>query len=90
MKEVSVIYLAAANELIGLAVPASLSQNHLEIVNNYLETAVATQNISNFESDPFAAYTALNTYAKNTSEEASLLLNIQIAAASSGIFSNDI
>lgn len=81
MVRVSTLYEASAKELLAIKVPLSLSQNHLNLINNYLESATATRNIGNIEQDPLLAYKAMNVYAQNAEQESTLLLNIQMVIA---------
>jgi hypothetical protein len=91
MKSISEMYVSYANELVSQKAPASVSQNHLELINNYFETAAAARVISNIAVDPLAAYNAMNVYAQNTDQETTLLLNIQVAVLSAGSYlGNDI
>ena len=84
------LYKAAANELVLIGVPASLAQNHLNLINQYLENAEVMKLISNASEDPLQAYAALNIYIKNSGKESELLLNIQKTLMAHGIIFNSI
>ncbi|MBI2674010.1 MAG: hypothetical protein HYX23_01885 [Candidatus Zambryskibacteria bacterium] len=84
------LYKAAADELLLVGVPTSLAQNHLNLINQYLETAEVMKLISNASKDPLQAYAALNIYIKNSGREAELLLNIQKTLMAHGIIFNSI
>ena len=79
------LYRASANELLTLRVPASLAQNHLDLINNYLGSAAAMESLGDISKDPAHALAALNVQAKNTEEETGLLLNIQTTLMANGI-----
>lgn len=82
---VSKLYQAAADELLLVRVPASLSANHLELINNYLASAAAMKLLSNTSEDPIRAYAALNIYAQDTNKESELLSNIRTTLMANGI-----
>lgn len=84
------LYESSANELRVLSVPQSLVSNHIKLVNNYLENAAAVKALSEIENDPLNAYSALNTYSKNSEEETNLLINIQLAMSMNGAFNSGI
>ncbi|MDO8728867.1 MAG: hypothetical protein Q7K26_03125 [bacterium] len=88
MSAVGKLYKAAASELLVIGVPTSLAQNHLNLINHYLETAEVMKLISNTSEDPIKAYAALNIYAQNGGREAELLLNIQKTMLAHGIIFN--
>ncbi|MDO8569314.1 MAG: hypothetical protein Q7R89_00805 [bacterium] len=85
MGAIGKLYQAAANELLLVGVPASLAQNHVNLINHYLETTEVLKLISNTAKDPIQAYAALNIYSKNGGREAELLLNIQKTMLAHGI-----
>lgn len=85
MGEVGKLYKASANELLLVGVPKSLSENHLSIINNYLESAEALKFISNTSKDPARAYAGLNVYSKNSDAELKLFSQIQTTLTASGI-----
>lgn len=82
------LYKAAADELLLVRVPTSLAQNHLGLINQYLENAEVMRLISNTSKDPLQAYAALNIYIKNSGRESELLTNIQKALMAHGIIFN--
>ena len=84
------LYQAAANELLLIGAPASLAQNHLNLINQYLENAEVMRLISNTSKDPLQAYAALSIYIKNSGRESELLLNIQKTLMAHGIIFNSI
>lgn len=91
MDAVGKLYEAAAGKLLATKVPVSLSQNHVELINNYLENAKAMEALANMSDDPMSAVTALKTQTENTNKERGLLLKIQQTMVASGIiFNSDI
>lgn len=85
MGDMGKLYESSARELLTFAVPASLAENHLALVNNYLKSAVAMETLSRMDENPIVAYTAMTTQSKNTKEEAELLLNIQTTLMANGV-----
>ncbi|OHA92558.1 MAG: hypothetical protein A2665_02400 [Candidatus Zambryskibacteria bacterium RIFCSPHIGHO2_01_FULL_46_30] len=85
MGAVGKLYQASANELVLVGVPATLASNHLDLINNHLESAEVMASISNTSQDPVRAYAALNIYAQHTEKEAGLFLNIQKVMMANGI-----
>ena len=79
------LYLASANELLKIKVPASLARNHLEIINDYFQTAEAMRTIAESSDDPVKIYAAIQTQIRNAKKEDELFLNIQIAMSAGGI-----
>ena len=88
MSALGKLYQAAANELLLVGVPASLAQNHVDLINYYLETGEVIKLISKTSEDPLQAYAALNIYTKNGGRESELLLNIQKTMMAHGIIFN--
>ncbi|MEK7227528.1 MAG: hypothetical protein AAB641_01390 [Patescibacteria group bacterium] len=85
------LYQEAANELMQLPVPSSLSENHLKLIENYLSSSEALETLTHASEDPVRTYAALNLHAQNTEAEDSLLSNIQIRVLSSeGMFNGGI
>ena len=85
MGAVGKLYQASTNELLLVGVPATLASNHVDIINNYLESAEVMESISNTSKDPVRAYAALNIYAQHTEKEAELFLYIQKVMMANGI-----
>jgi hypothetical protein len=85
MSSVSTIYKQVADEMQNLPVPASLVDNHVKLVNNYLSSSESARSLSNLSQDSLSAYAALNSYATTEEEEGNLLTNIQVALVSNGI-----
>jgi len=81
----SKLYQTSADEMLFIGVPAMLADNHLNLINQYLETAEVLKSFSNIKKDPLEAMPALNIYAKNNAKESELLLNIQKTLAVNGI-----
>ena len=79
------LYQASANELVLVGVPTTLATNHVDLINNYLESAVVMESLSNTTKDPIRAYAALNVYAQHTEQESELFLNIQKTMMANGI-----
>ncbi len=79
MEYASDLYKKASSDLIEIPVPQSLASNHLRLIKNYLSSSVSMAALADIAKDPARTYSALNTYAQNTKEEAQLLSNIQIA-----------
>jgi len=88
MGAVSKLYQSSANELLALEVPASLAENHLNLINNYLESTEVMTLLSNISKDPIQAYAAINIYAQHTEKEAELFLYIQKVMMANGIIFN--
>lgn len=88
MGAVGKLYQASVNELLLVGVPATLASNHIELINNYLESAEVMESISNTSQDPVRAYAALNIYAQHTEKESELFLNIQKVMMANGIIFN--
>ncbi len=84
----SSLYSRAASELLLLKVPASLVENHVALVNNYLSSADAAKTLSTISKDPAGAYSALVTQQKNSQEEIALFENIHRTLMSNGIITN--
>lgn len=85
MGEVGSLYGSAAKELLAVGVPTSLSENHMNLINNYLESAEALKLISEISKNPMDAYAGLNVYSKNIDGEAVLLGKIKARLTASGI-----
>lgn len=85
MGAVGKLYQAAANELLLVRVPTSLALNHLNLINNYLESAEVMKLLSDNSKDPVRTYAALNIYTQNTKKESELLLNIRTTLMANGI-----
>ncbi|MCR4279202.1 MAG: hypothetical protein NUV78_00495 [Candidatus Zambryskibacteria bacterium] len=85
MMEVGKYYKQAADEMQTIPTPASLSNNHVLLVNNYLSSSAATFSLSNIGTDPVSAYAALNIQTKNTVEEAKLLSQINLTLIQQGL-----
>lgn len=81
----SKLYQDAANELLLIRTPLSLSLNHLGLINNYLENAEALKLIGNASKNPVQAYAAINIYTQNYEKELKLIQNIQTTLMASGI-----
>ncbi|KKU50256.1 MAG: hypothetical protein A3F53_01690 [Candidatus Zambryskibacteria bacterium RIFCSPHIGHO2_12_FULL_48_10] len=79
------LYLNSANELLKIKVPALLAKNHLEIINNYFQSAEAMKTIAESSDDPVKIYAAIQTQVQNTKKEDELFLNVQIAMSTNGI-----
>lgn len=88
MNAMGKLYKTAADELVLIGVPTSLAQNHVNLINQYLENAEVMRLIGNTSKDPLPAYAALSIYIKNSGREAELLLNIQKTLMAHGIIFN--
>lgn len=89
MSYASNLYAQAASDLLKVPVPPSLSATHLKLVENYLSSAQAMEELVDITTDPVRTYAALNLYAKNTEEETGLLANIQMALLTNPTIFND-
>ncbi|OHB13660.1 MAG: hypothetical protein A3G05_00515 [Candidatus Zambryskibacteria bacterium RIFCSPLOWO2_12_FULL_45_14] len=78
-------YTGLATKLKNLAVPASVAQSHVELVNIYLSNAVAMEAISETENDPASAFAGLITLKENSDREQELLDQINQILTSNGI-----
>ena len=85
MGAVGKLYKSAADELLLVRVPTSLAQNHVDLINNYLESAEVMTSISGTAKDPIRAYATLSIYAQHSEKESELLLNIQKTLMANGI-----
>ena len=85
----SKLYQDAANELLLVRTPSSLSLNHLNLINNYLENAEALKLIGDTSKNPVQAYAAINIYTQNYDKELELMQNIQRILMASGIIFNN-
>lgn len=85
MNAMGQLYKASADELLSLAVPFSLAENHLALINNHLSSATAMETLSRINDDPLIAYTAMTTQSKNSKEEANLIVEIQTALIANGV-----
>ena len=85
MSSASKLYLDAAQELKAIEVPASLAQNHLELIQVYLENSEAMKAIADVSNNPVKVYGAIKTQTENAQKEESLFLNIQLALMANGI-----
>jgi hypothetical protein len=90
MSKLSALYAAAAQELLGFSVPASLAENHLRLINNYLSTSHASLAVSQVEKNPVTALSALNTLSKNSEEEEALISIVKVVLMSKGLYSGNI
>ncbi len=88
MGAVGKLYKSAADELLLVKVPTSLASNHVDLINNYLESAEVMTSISGTAKDPIRAYAMLNIYAQHSEKESELLLNIQKTMMANGIIFN--
>lgn len=88
MSATSGFFQRAANELLLVGVPVSLSAYHLDLINIYLENAEALRLVSDSSKNPAQAYASLNHYAKNTKLESDILTNIQSVLITNGIMFN--
>jgi hypothetical protein len=86
MKNVSLLYKQSAEEMENLPVPASLAPYHLKLINNYLSSANAANQLTDISKDPIGSYASINTQAKNGKEEVEILNSIQTSLSSKGIF----
>src|SRR3989344_8385598 len=77
MGKIGKIYQASADELLLVKVPVSLAENHMNLINNYLESAKVMEYLGNTSKDSAQAYAAITIYVKNSGKESALLLNIQ-------------
>ena len=82
-------YQSSANELLLVGVPSSLALNHIDLINNYLESAEVMASLGNTTKDPIRAYAALNINIQNTGKESELLLNIRKTMMANGIIFNN-
>ncbi len=89
LASMSNIYTSFANELIIMEVPVSLVENHINLINNYLESAKATS-VFGTTFDSTEVYIALTTQASKSAEEEVLILNIKRILAANGIISNSL
>lgn len=85
ISQASALYLASANELMKMKVPASLAKNHLDIINNYFQSAEAMKIIAESTEDPIKIYAAIQAQVQNAKKEDNLFLNIQIAMSTNSI-----
>ncbi|MEX2013419.1 MAG: hypothetical protein WD897_00690, partial [Parcubacteria group bacterium] len=72
MGAVGKLYQASANELTLMGVPTSLASNHINLINNHLESAEVMTSLGNTAKDPIRAYAALSIYAQHTDKESEL------------------
>jgi hypothetical protein len=87
MSRLGNLYKAGGEELIGVAVPASMADTHQKLINNYFSSADAMNTLSKSDEDPLKAYVALDTQSKNNTEEEELLSIIQKTLMANGIIS---
>lgn len=88
MGAVGKLYKSAADELLLVRVPTSLASNHIDLINNYLESAEVMISISVTAKDPIRAYATLSIYAQHSEKESELYLNIQKIMMANGIIFN--
>ncbi len=79
------LYSDSAEKMKGIQVPQTLAGNHLRIINIYLQNAVALENLSKINDDPFAAIGAVKTQSINAQIEIDLFLNIELAMMAVGL-----
>ncbi len=79
------LYKTSAEEVLKIPVPTSLTDNHVEIVNNYYESAGAMDTIAEATENPINAFAAINIQTANAQKEGSLFLNIQVAMMANGL-----
>jgi len=85
MGSVGKLYKSSADDLLLVRAPASLALNHLNLINNYLESSKIMESLGNTSKNPLQASAALNIYAKNKTTESELLSNIQKMMMANGI-----
>lgn len=85
MSAVGKLYKTSADELLRVKVPTSLAENHMNLINNYLGSAMALETFINNSTEPTQGYAAISVFVKNNGEEANLLLNIQKTLMANGI-----
>lgn len=85
MTSVGLLYEQAAKEFLVLPVPTSLATNHINLVNNHLETAEIMRMIGNIDKEKIGAIAAMGAFTQNSAEENSLFLNIRRTLAANGI-----
>ena len=85
MGKIGKIYQASADELLLVKVPVSLADNHINLINNHLESAKVMESLGDTSKDPAQAYAAITIYAKNSGKESTLLQNIQKTIMANGI-----
>lgn len=90
MGSVAKLYKAAADEFLLIGVPSSLAENHLNLINNYLESVEIMDSFANLSKDPTRALAALNMYVKNSENESNLLSKIHTTLMANGIIFNSI
>jgi len=83
------LYRAATEKLLATKVPASLAENHLNLIRNYQESAALAELINNTTKDPMRSLVAVNNYVRNTEKEGKLLLNIRVALIAYGVSFNN-
>jgi len=81
----SKIYLDTSNQLQKLPVPLALAENHLKIINIYLEDSVAMKAISETEKDASQAFAGMVTINNNMDEESAILNSITDILTKNGI-----
>ena len=79
------IFKASIDELVLVGVPAILAENHLNLINQYIENVETMKLISNNEKDPIQAMSALNLFSQNQNKDIELWLNIQNAMIANDI-----
>src|SRR3989344_1475306 len=78
-------YSVAAESLRQIAVPNSLAEIHLKLLNSYLESSSATKTLSQDDSDPASAFAGLIKFKTNAAEEESIRAEITQLLTSKGI-----
>ncbi len=77
-------YSLIASEIMALPVPASLAEEHLKLVNNYLAGSEITRTISEIDKNPVSALTSLESLVKNGDDEERLVAEMKVTLLSRG------
>lgn len=87
-KMIGVLYGQMVEDLLKLAIPASLINLHLQITNNYAQNAFGLKQFGDLNNDPVAAVAGLNVFSKNLDTEDLLLAKIKAYLNENGIIFN--
>ncbi len=71
------VYQQTSDKMKSLSVPEEISQNHLALINLYLENAAAMSSVSKSQTDTASSFAGIVTISSNLEKEQSLLDEIE-------------
>ncbi len=71
------VYQETADRLKSLAIPNAVGEEHLELINTYLENAAGMRSVANSETDAASSFAGVITISSNLEDEQRLLEEIE-------------